>query len=120
MSAEIVVTDCDAQCWIDANHACVSTAGNFLRAGRAVEIIAAHRQAAEDRVARKAFAVLEDYIAAYPVDVFPQPPAGQHGQTVDACSAAALRAILPNVLRDLRLAFAGPAGGEGGDDASRS
>ncbi len=83
------------------------------------EMIAAHRQAAEDRVARRAFAVLEEYIAAYPVDIFPQPPYGQHGKTVDACSAAALRAVLPNVLRDLRLALAGPEGGEGGDDAKR-
>ena len=38
----------------------------------------------------------------YPVDVFPTPPRGKHGKTVDSCSAAALRAMLPNLARTLQ------------------
>ena len=39
---------------------------------------------------------------AYPADVFMEPPRGEHGQTLDACSARALRGILPNIARDIR------------------
>ena len=28
---------------------------------------------------------------AYPLSVFPEPPKGEHGQTIDTCSARALR-----------------------------
>jgi len=38
----------------------------------------------------------------YPEDIFPPPPAGQHGQTVDACSARAARHVLREVLKDLQ------------------
>lgn len=56
---------------------------------------------------KKVPAVIEEYAEAYPVDIFPEPSAGQHGQTVDACSARALRGILPRVLRDVREVLAG-------------
>lgn len=46
--------------------------------------------------------VVEEYLKAYPTDIFIPPPVGQHGKTVDACSAAALRAILPNIERDIK------------------
>lgn len=46
--------------------------------------------------------IVDDYLSAYPVAVFSEPPAGQHGVTVDACSAAAIRAILPNIAEDIR------------------
>lgn len=59
--------------------------------------IAAWRSGAES-----AAQVVESYLAAYPADVFKQPPAGQHGETVDACSAAALRAVLPSIAEDIR------------------
>lgn len=70
----------------------------------AQELRAQHEELREEIAerSRRAFSLLEDYIAAYPPDVFPPPPKGQHGRTVDSCSAAALRAVLPNVLRDLR------------------
>lgn len=46
--------------------------------------------------------IVDEYLAAYPKDIFIEPLPGQHGQTVDACSARALRGILPNIARDIR------------------
>ena len=46
--------------------------------------------------------VVESYEQAYPTDVFPEPPKGQHGISVDACSASALRHVLSNVTKDIR------------------
>ena len=46
--------------------------------------------------------VVDQQVEVYPESVFIPPPAGQHGKTVDACSAAALRAVLPVVARKIR------------------
>ena len=46
--------------------------------------------------------IVEFYLAKYPISVFPQAPAGQHGATVDSCSASALRAVLPFIAEDIR------------------
>ena len=46
--------------------------------------------------------VVEDYLKAYPEDIFIPPEPGKHGKMIDACSAAALRCILPNIIRDIR------------------
>ena len=46
--------------------------------------------------------VVEKYLASYHEGVFTQPQPGQHGKTVDACSAAALRAVLPSIIEDIR------------------
>lgn len=46
--------------------------------------------------------VVDEQVKAYPESVFIPPPDGQHGKTVDACSAAALRAVLPVVARKIR------------------
>ena len=35
--------------------------------------------------------MIRTWSKAYPESVFPEPPGGEHGQTVDACSARALR-----------------------------
>jgi len=35
--------------------------------------------------------ILETKLSHYPVSIFPEPPPGMHGKTVDACSASALR-----------------------------
>mgnify|MGYP001617917680 CR=1 FL=1 len=45
--------------------------------------------------------MIHRYATAYPEDVFISPPPGAHGSTVDACSARALRVILPNIERDV-------------------
>ncbi len=45
--------------------------------------------------------IIEEYLKASSMDIFNSPPPGEHGETVDACSAAALRAVLPNIITDL-------------------
>jgi len=35
---------------------------------------------------------------AYPLDVFPEPPPGEHGDTVDACSARMGRHVIGRLL----------------------
>lgn len=44
----------------------------------------------------------------YPADVFDEPLPGEHGRTVDACSARALRVVLPRLAAEI-LAIAPPA-----------
>ena len=51
---------------------------------------------------KEAAQVVDQYLAHYPPDIFLPPIPGQHGQTVDACSAAALREVLPHVADDIR------------------
>ena len=46
-------------------------------------------------------AIAQDWLDHYPEDVFIEPPPGQHGQTVDACSARAARHVLRGVLEDI-------------------
>lgn len=43
-----------------------------------------------------------DFKKHYPKKVFKEPPAGQHGKTVDGCSARAIRDVLPAVAEKLR------------------
>lgn len=45
--------------------------------------------------------IVHGYATAYPEDIFIPPPLHEHGLTIDACSARALRAVLPNVERDI-------------------
>jgi hypothetical protein len=46
--------------------------------------------------------VIDGYLSAYPENVFfPPPSPGQHCSTVDGCSAAALRAVLPEMKKDI-------------------
>jgi len=54
-----------------------------------------------DLAVDKSAEIVLHWLSAYPETVFPGAEPGQHGKTVDACSAAALRAILPNILADL-------------------
>lgn len=46
--------------------------------------------------------IIDGYISAYDPEIFIPPQPGQHAETVSGCSAAALRAVLPNVARDVR------------------
>lgn len=55
-----------------------------------------------NRALELAAQIVDRYLAAYPENIFIPPVPGQHGKTVDACSAAALRAVLPNIARDIR------------------
>lgn len=45
--------------------------------------------------------ILRAYLAAYPQTVFREPPDGCHCQTVDGCSARALRAVLPEIMKEV-------------------
>jgi len=55
----------------------------------------------QNRVAKETFReaaeLVRDFAKHYPESVFIPPPPGEHGNTVDACSAAAIRAILPTI-----------------------
>lgn len=50
----------------------------------------------------QAVTILEEALAAYSYSVFPDLPPGEHGKTVDACSAAALRGVLPGLIASVR------------------
>lgn len=57
--------------------------------------------AEEEQRARSA-KVVDDWVKAYPVSIFGDPPDGQHGNTVDSCSAKALRHGLPPIAEAIR------------------
>ena len=52
------------------------------------------------RATEEFYVILERWSRAYPTDVFPEPPAGQHGKTVDACSASMGRHVTKKLLED--------------------
>lgn len=60
--------------------------------------VAAAVSAERERCAK----VVDEYLNAYPENLFPAPDFGKHGSTVDSCSAAALRNVLPNIAHDIR------------------
>ena len=68
--------------------------------------IAVERMSTQKRSAARAMpdviALLEERLGRYPVDVFPEPPPGEHGATVDACSARAIRFVLRSLIDDLK------------------
>ncbi len=43
---------------------------------------------------------IQEKLNHYPTDVFPNPEPGEHGQSVDACSARAIRQILQLLMED--------------------
>ena len=49
-----------------------------------------------------AVGLVDEWSQQYPEEIFIPPPAGEHGVTVDACSARALRVVLPAVAKALR------------------
>ncbi len=51
--------------------------------------------------------LIESKMENYPISIFIEPPSGEHGKTVDACSAAAIRSILPVLAEDIRNGGAG-------------
>jgi hypothetical protein len=57
------------------------------------EAIIATRRAALLEAAQ----VVREFVQHYPTDIFIEPLPGQHGRTVDACSASAIRAICPTI-----------------------
>ncbi len=53
----------------------------------AVAILTAALAQAQRETWEQAALLGQEMIDAYPVDVFIEPPKGQHGETIDACSA---------------------------------
>ena len=51
----------------------------------------------EDRLG-ECLNAIQECIDAYPADVFIEPPPGEHGQTVDGCSASAIRLAMRKLL----------------------
>jgi hypothetical protein len=66
---------------------------------KAVDIVAVALLGERRGVWERAAQLGQETIDAYPTDVFIEPPQGQHGQTIDACSARAGR-HLGKVFRD--------------------
>ena len=59
------------------------------------------RQAAADE-REKAAGIMDGWFAAYPLDIFPEPPPGEHGETVDACSARMGRHVAERAAEQIR------------------
>lgn len=59
--------------------------------------LARTRAAALEEAAR----VADRWHAAYPVDVFTEPTRGEHGSTVDACSARAARHVSTHIAEEI-------------------
>jgi hypothetical protein len=47
---------------------------------------------------RELIEAIQRWSEAYPVEVFPEPPPGEHGVSVDACSAAMGRHIIGRLM----------------------
>lgn len=47
-------------------------------------------------------ALVEERAQYYPTDVFIPPAPGEHGRTIDGCSAQAIRCVLPGIAHDIR------------------
>ena len=46
--------------------------------------------------------LVDEWHRAYPPDIFIEPPVGEHGQTVDACSARMARYVTKRIAKELR------------------
>lgn len=60
--------------------------------------LAAARRDERERCA----AVIDEWVKHYGIEIFPEPSSGEHGNTIDACSARALRDVLPRIASKLR------------------
>ena len=82
-----------AQIWCEPQHSHKEMDVAFA------ESIAAYGRAVEREVWEQAARLGQEIIDAYPDSVFIEPPKGQHGETIDACSARAGR-HLGKIFRD--------------------
>lgn len=55
----------------------------------------------EANLAYAALEIIREARERYPEDQFPEPPPGEHGETVDACSARAYRTCLKSVYNEI-------------------
>ena len=66
-------------------------------ASQFVDDIIEHDQQTRRAALLEAAQVVREFVQHYPTDIFIEPLPGQHGRTVDACSASAIRAICPTI-----------------------
>lgn len=66
------------------------------------EIIAVLRKQGANKERSEITALIRTWKSYYPTRVFKEPPAGKHGETVDGCSARAIRMVLRGILKDLK------------------
>ena len=66
------------------------------------EVVMTHMRAAVKAERDRCEEVVNEALKHYHEDLFPKPESGQHGESVDSCSAAALRAVLPGIAADIR------------------
>lgn len=66
----------------------------FQREAR-IEWLVEYAQETRRAALLEAAQVVREFVQHYPTDIFIEPLPGQHGRTVDACSASAIRAICP-------------------------
>ena len=77
-----------------------STREGLTRVARPlVEAFAAARVAKERE---RCAGIADAWFATYPEDIFIPPPPGQHGETVDACSARAARHVARGIAAAIR------------------
>ena len=69
---------------------------------RKIEIMAQTLMDFRKETLKEAAKIAGEYANNYPTDIFVEPPAGQHGQTVDACSARAARHTSKMIAQDIR------------------
>jgi hypothetical protein len=60
------------------------------------------RKQGANRERREIIGLIRTWKGFYRTSVFKEPPAGQHGRTVDGCSARAIRTVLKEILKDLK------------------
>ena len=59
-------------------------------------------EATRKKTAERCAGMLEEQATHYPEKIFREPPPGEHGKTVDGCSARALRTALPEIAKAIR------------------
>lgn len=76
---------------------CYRCAEKLMRAYAAEQTAALRASTIQD-----AAAIADKWEHAYPPDIFIEPPPGQHGQTVDGCSARAARHVAHHIAAEIR------------------
>jgi hypothetical protein len=80
----------------------INAAKHFAEFARLILRIDAAQQIISGNPFEASAQVVDRYLAAYSIKAFTEPEPGQHGETVDACSARALRCVLPHIAEDIR------------------
>lgn len=104
---------CTCPTWYAANMICEA-----LNDRAALNAVPAPSETGRDRdeVIEECAEIIEAHAKHYPKGVFPEPKAGEHGKTRDACSASAIRACCKVLASDVRALKNEDASGKGGGE----